>query len=512
MFLDGRSLPDNSFFHADLVIIGAGAAGLTIAGTLANSHLSIILIESGGLEYDETNQNLNEGESIGLPYADLTYNRLRFFGGTTNHWGGWCRPLDACDFSPRDGHKYSGWPVDHAKLLPYYRSAQRIVEAGPYHYDDTTAVERLVGGKLALKGDELTLGMYQYSPPTRFGDAYHAVIAHARNIKTLLHTNVIEIETTDYANTVTGLRVGCLNGRRHKVHATTYVLAAGGIENARLLLASNTKQEVGLGNRRDLVGRFFMEHPHIVPARLLLTPREKHVLNFMKDAHKDGIHGRPCFRPSERLVAAGGLNALLILSLHLEFGSDGRPLTPDHPDEENDEEERILRAAVSRLGSLSDGDDWNGEPVVEALVEVACEQSPNPLSRVTLAGPRDALDIPRVSLDWRMDQTDLDALRQTLVSFGAFMGRNRLGYVRLQSADRSLWPGPIGYGNHHMGTTRMARDTANGVVDEHGRVHELDNLYVAGSSVFPTGGAANPTLTIVALALRLADRIQEVML
>jgi choline dehydrogenase-like flavoprotein len=512
MFLDGRSLPNNSFFHADLVIIGAGAAGLTIAGAVANSHLSIILIESGGLEYDETNQDLNHGESVGLPYTDLTYNRLRFFGGTTNHWGGWCRPLDACDFLPRESVKYSGWPLDYAKLAPYYRKAQRIVEAGPYHYDDAETVEHMVGGKLALKGDELTLGMYQYSPPTRFGDAYHTVIQHAQNIKTLLHTNVLEIETTDYANTVTGLRLGCLNGHRHKVHATTYVLAAGGIENARLLLASNAKQEAGLGNRRDLVGRFFMEHPHIVPARLLLTPREKHVLNFMKDAHRDGIHGRPCFRPSASLMAAGGLNTLLILSMHLEFGPDGRPLTPDHPDDDDNDEERMLRAAVSRLGSLSDDGEYGSEPVVEALVEVACEQSPNPLSRITLTGTRDALEMPRVRLDWRVDQSDLDALRQTLVFFGTFMGRNRLGSVRLQSGDRSAWPGPIGYGNHHMGTTRMASDAAHGVVDEHGKVHELDNLYVAGSSVFPTAGAANPTLTIVALALRLADRIQEVML
>jgi choline dehydrogenase-like flavoprotein len=511
MFLDGRALPNRSAFRADLVIIGAGAAGIAIAKALANSHLSIVLIESGGLEYDEATQALNNGENVSLPYADLTYNRLRFFGGTTNHWGGWCRPLDSGDFLQRESIKYSGWPFERPTLDPYYRIAQGLVEAGPYNYDDHETVESLVGGKLALKGDELTLGMYQYSPPTRFGESYRTIIERARNIRTLLHTNALEIETEEGGSTVTGVRLGCLNGRRHSVRARNYVLATGGIENPRLLLASNSRQKPGLGNRRDLVGRFFMDHPHIVPARLLLTPREKHVLNFMKDVHQGGIHGRACLRPSERLVAAGGLNALFILSMHLEFGGDGRPLAPDHPNEDNDEE-RILRATVSRLGTLSGEENSGDVPTVEAMVEVACEQSPNPLSRVSLGEDRDALGMPRVRLDWRVDQSDMEALRQTLVSFGSFMGRNRLGYVRLHTADRSKWPGPIGWGNHHMGTTRMARDAASGVVDDNCKVHEVDNLFVAGSSIFPTCGAANPTLTIVALALRLADHLQEVML
>jgi choline dehydrogenase-like flavoprotein len=511
MFLDGRRLPDASEFRADVVIIGAGAAGISIAKTLAATRLSVLLVESGGLDYDEQTQRLNGGENIGLPYADLTYNRLRFFGGTTGHWGGWCRPLDPIDFKVRAHVPKSGWPFGRDHLDAYYQRAQKIVEAGPYRYDDAAALEALVGGPLALKGHELTLGMYQYSPPTRFGETYRDVIKQSKNIKVLLHTTVLEIETDEAGATVTGLRLGCLNGRRHRGRGVTYVLAAGGIENPRLLLASNAKQRDGIGNRHGLVGRYFMEHPHIVPARILLTPRERHVLNMMTDVRKDGLHARPCFRPSESRLATTGLNILFCLSMHLEFSADGRPIAPDHPDIDGDDEEAALRAAVARL-SRQAGEAAGGANPVEAMIEVACEQAPNPLSRVTLGNEKDAFGLPRVRVDWRVQPSDVEAVRQALVAFGSFMGRNRLGFVRLQGAKEGEWPGPIGWGNHHMGTTRMAADPVDGVVDANCKIHDMDNLYIAGSSVFPTSGAANPTLTIVALALRLADRLQEAML
>jgi choline dehydrogenase-like flavoprotein len=319
---------------------------------------------------------------------------------------------------------------------------------------------------------------------------------------------VLEIETDDAGATVVGLKLGCLNGRRHYARARKYVLAAGGIENPRLLLASNTKQKPGLGNQHDLVGRFFMEHPHIAPARILLTPRQRHVLNLMQDFRSRDVHARPCFRPTEHWMGSGGLNVLLVMRMHLEIGPDGRPVTPDHPDIDNDEEDVVWRAALRKLSRFSEIPP-NEPTSVEAMIEVACEQAPNPSSRVSLSQDKDAFGLPRVRLDWRVQQTDVAALRQTLVAFASFMGRNRLGFIKLQNFEKDDWPGPIGWGNHHMGTTRMAKDPAQGVVDANGKVHELDNLYVAGSSVFPTSGAANPTLTIVALSLRLADHLQE---
>jgi len=226
---------------------------------------------------------------------------------------------------------------------------------------------------------------------------------------------------------------------------------------------------------------------------------------------RDGLHARPCLRATHKALGASNLNMTATLSLRLELDADGRPLAPDHPDID-DADEAARRSAVARLHRWTQGPAAEGEslPAVEAVMGLASEQTPNPTSRVTLSATRDALGQRRVRLDWRLVPEDLASVRRVLKLWGASLARSGLGHLRLVSPTRDdPWPGAIGWGNHHMGTTRMAADPTRGVVNAQGRVHGIANLYIAGSSVFPTAGAANPTLTIVALAVRLAEHLQE---
>jgi choline dehydrogenase-like flavoprotein len=145
------------------------------------------------------------------------------------------------------------------------------------------------------------------------------------------------------------------------------------------------------------------------------------------------------------------------------------------------------------------------------VVKNVAEQAPNPDSRVVLSRERDALDCPRVALCWRTSPLDKRTAHRAREIFGEELWRAGAG--RLQSSlegEGKPWPARLRGARHHMGTTRMHSDPRRGVVDANCRVHGIANLYVAGSSVFPTSGAANPTLTIVALALRLAGHVNQV--
>jgi choline dehydrogenase-like flavoprotein len=260
MFTDARTIPAGTTLTADVCTVGAGAAGISIARELAHSPLDVCLLESGGLEYDLDTQQLYRGRSVGFPYFPLEIARLRFFGGTTNHWGGASRPLDDSDFEARDWVPHSGWPFRREALDPYYRRAHGVLELGPYAYDagSWTTDERR---PLRFEGESLRSAVLQQSPPTRLGQVYREELRRARNIRTCLNANLLEIETAPTGGPVTRLRVASLERNEFYVEARAYVLATGGIENPRLLLLSRRADPAGLGNEHDLVGRFCMDHP-----------------------------------------------------------------------------------------------------------------------------------------------------------------------------------------------------------------------------------------------------------
>ena len=271
LLIDARTLPEHTIIEAEVCIVGAGAAGITVAREFIGQPFQVCLLESGGLEFEKDTQDLYAGENIGHPYFQLDRTRLRFLGGTTNHWGGFCRPLDQIDFETREWIPHSGWPFDKTHLVPFYERAQYICQLGPFSYD-VKDWETENTPRIPFVGDRVVTQLFQFSsPPTHFGKVYRVEIDRATNVRTFLYANVVDIETTNNATTVTRARVACLQGNRFWVSAKLFILAAGGIENPRLLLLSNKVQRAGLGNENDLVGRFFMEHPEFASGSWLLS-------------------------------------------------------------------------------------------------------------------------------------------------------------------------------------------------------------------------------------------------
>jgi choline dehydrogenase-like flavoprotein len=480
MLLDARQVDRDATLEADLCVVGAGAAGITLARALAATPLRVVLLESGGLEPHAPTQALYRGRVFGRNYFTLDSCRTRQLGGSTNCWRGMCRPLDALDFEERDWLPGSGWPFGAELLRPYYERAQQVLRLEGFDY---AGARWASAGRppLPFAGDEIETRVFQVAAH-RFGELYRAELERAPNLRTLLFANAVGFETDPEGRAVQGVRVACLDGNRFRVRARANVLACGGIENARLLLASQ------LGNAHDLVGRHFMEHPHVV-AGVLLPSSEALPLGLYR-AHASGrvqvagyLTSSEALRRRERLLA---WCAFLAQEVELpEF-------------------EQGLARVVREIDGAAGG------PAARAIFLTSeLEQAPNPASRVRLIEERDALGLPRVQLEWRLSAVDKQSARRHQEILGAALGRAGLGRLQiLLSEDERAWPEDLGGGRHHMGTTRMHADPRRGVVDADGRVHGLANLYVAGSSVFPTAGAANPTLTIVALALRLAEHLR----
>ena len=281
MFADLRELPDGHTVDCDLCIIGGGAAGISIAREFIGSRTQVCLIESAR-EFEQATQDLyvgaaqpvrkrarsiKEGVHYGVPPI---HARLRHFGGSTNHWGGYCVPLDPEDLEKHDWIPDSGWPIGWEELSRFYPRAQTICEIGPYVYDDSLW-ERTKTRPYKFNPQNLVNRFYQFSPPTRFGDRYEEALKTAPNITMLFNANVTNIGLAPNAALVDHIRVASLAGKTGEVTARHYVLASGGIENARLLLASDDVARRGVGNGRDLVGRYFMDHLYDAVGSLLVS-------------------------------------------------------------------------------------------------------------------------------------------------------------------------------------------------------------------------------------------------
>lgn len=506
MHTDARALESGTLLEGDLCVVGAGAAGISIALDWVGSGRRVLLLEAGGFSLDADVQDLNGGEIVGRDYYSLGSTRIRFFGGTTNHWSGWCAPLDPVDFEHRPWVPHSGWPIARSDLDPYYRRAHELVEIGSHRWDVGFWEEEKGTSALPFDGDRIRTKMWQFSPPTRFGPRYRDRIVGAEDVHLVTHANVTEISADRGASRVEGLRVRTLTGNEHQVRADRYVLACGAIQNARLLLASNGQEERGLGNHHDLVGRFFMEHLEVDSGHLAL--REPRAL--------------PMYRlRSPQTVARGHLALSEAVQQERRTLNGTVSLQPGRPSEAPDsrieswpeEASRTIDRWEEREEASADEEASapRFEPHSHYGLYTRIEQAPNPASRITLAEETDALGVPRVRLDWQLTELDNHSIRELQRAVGEEVGRIGLGRVRLLdwlTSDDPTWPSFLAGGWHHMGTARMAEDPEEGVVNANCRVHGIDNLHVAGSAVYATAGSANPTLTLVALSLRLSDHLK----
>lgn len=509
MHIDARYLEDNSLLEGDICIIGAGAAGISIALQWINTGYKVILLEGGGFDYDDKVQELYDGKITGQNYYPMMSSRLHYFGGSTGHWGGLCSPLDDFDFVEKDWVPGSGWPISREALDPFYKKAQPILDLGPYEYN-AAYWQNLYPDSPPLPFQENAIWskIWQHSAPTRFGEKYKEIIVNARNIHLYTYANATNIKANENISNVTEVTVKNYEKKTHKVKASYFIMACSALQNARLLLVSNKQVSAGLANDHDLVGRYFMEHPEIKSGELWLN--NANPLNLYQWNHKIRAELAISAEKQKELRVLNGTVSLSPLETEKKRLPNIVTWVEKDPRTSRDSFHKYASKAIKKniFERLFPSTDYQSFGMYSRI-----EQSPNPLSRITLNNEEDSLGVPKTSLNWALSPIDKKSLRELNKLVGQQVGLAGIGRVRLHDflldeKDETM-PEYTSGGWHHMGTTRMSENPKNGVVDGNCKVHNIHNLFIAGSSCFTTSGAVTPTLSIIALSLRLSDHVKE---
>jgi len=503
LHVDARQLGSGKTLECDVCVIGGGPAGISVALELAECGAHVIVLESGGSENEPQIQELNDGATIGSSYAGLRATRHRALGGTVNIWntsvdggtGAKYVPLDPWDLEPLSGASLSGWPIDYATLERYYVRAQVLCGLGPFSYE---AADWESPGRSAwplLSSSLLTSRIYQFGQGQTFTAEYVNALAIRANVRLCDHATVVCLTRGSHDRITQAQARVTTTGEPLNVHATYFVLAAGAIENARLLLVSEDHAGAAFASGHQWIGQCFMEHPR--DTALSLVPRSRGLVRNagFYDAHVARAGLTVCGRLALRSQAAA---ALRLPNLSITLLPQEPPLGP-------------LGRALRRIGLIRGGRGygWSHGPDPARFVSrfqllINLEQRPRRENRVVLSRERDALGVPRTELHWTWSDAEQAEWERARALIAADIESMELGKVERRP---SLRPDPNAH--HHAGTTRMANHPQWGVVDHDSRVYGTDNLYVTGASVFPTAGFANPTLTIVALAIRLAEHLRS---
>lgn len=515
-------------FDADICIIGGGAAGISLALDLQGHGLGVCLLEGGGLTEDTESHALYEGKAVGHPMEPAD-GRYRGLGGSTSRWTGCSAPLSSIDFEERPWVHSSGWPITREELSPYYRQAWDLCAVRDVMRPDEAVLADLGEDRLALDPKALDPFIWRYPsrtdfPRKYFSWAFAGPLRTSQDVQVLLHANICGFEAEGDGASITAVVVKTLTGVTARVRARAFVLSCGGLENARILLNSASTVPGGLGNAHDLVGRYFMQHLRGDSGTVEATPEQAAVLqnSFNYFPARNGTRYEVGFSLPEQVQRDEKLlNASAVLayepSEHSSWIATKTIL--------QDLRSRVPTLATARAARnlarhpreavVSSWRRLQGRPahLLSSVIRVNqdLEQMPNPDSRVTLTDEVDALGLRRLRVDWRVDPIEVATARRLTEAVGAELKRLGLGTVHIDPSLLSggMPPETMLRTHHHIGTTRMAADPRHGVVDADCRVHGTDNLFVAGSSVFPTGGHANPTLTIVALAVRLGEHLRQ---
>ncbi len=490
---------------SDVLVIGSGAAGLVLSLALEAAGVSVTVLESGGLDVEPEAQELNLVDAAGLCFDGATEGRARAIGGSTNRWGGQLLPLEPIDFAARDWVRHSGWPFDERTLEPYYRDALEFSGVDTANFDSD------ICAGLGLPEDPLANGPLRYffskwSPAPRFRDTHLDHLRDSDSLRLFVHATVTQLELGG-GQAVERVRVVDSAGRAHLFRADAVVLCTGGIETPRLLLTS------GIGNEH--VGHFLQDHPSLLMATVTTDdlPGLQRLVG-PAEFHGYGVTPRFALRP-EFQAAEQVLNA----SVHFSFAYP-RTMLRRHT------AINLARGAAAGTGGVRDAFDAVGRlagPTLrmrraakrvgadaQVAVTVMTEQEPSDASRVTLSGKRDRHGVPLPRISWQMTAATwrtIGATARVLADEFERTGTGRVHPFPHVTATPRYWAAFPHDMYHHMGATRMAESPAHGVVDENCRVFGVDNLFIASGSVFPTGGHSNCTLTIMALARRLADHL-----
>jgi choline dehydrogenase-like flavoprotein len=548
MIIEAASVGNNAIVDAQVCIVGAGPAGIALALDLSEKGISVLLLESGWLKADPSTQALYEGsvtdERMHSPPDKYRHRRL---GGSSAIWGGRCMPMDPIDFEQRSYLNHSGWPISYQDLLPFYPAANAFAEAGRFSYDSADAlgpdIPPLITG--FESADVSTTGLERFSCPTNFGARYYKRLALSTHIRVMLGANCVRIGLSTDGRQIKQLDIATLSGQRFFIKPQTTVLAMGGLETARLLLASNDVQPAGVGNSNDAVGRYYMCHIagnvgallvngstnnvrhgyEISPEgiycrrRISVKPDTQRRLGLLNSVGR--LHFPRITDPSHR----NGVLSGLVLARRFISYEYGKRLHDGSGAQSQAYLKHVRNVVMDPLDTTRFLTHWltrrtfaqRKYPSVilrnrtnRFSLELHGEQAPNPQSRVVLTDKADQLGMRQLEIDWRYCNQDIDSLKRTLELLSTELTRSKVAQLEFDQSTLAYDLTRYGaYGGHHIGTARMGADTRSSVVDAQCRVHSVANLFIAGSAVFPTSSQANPTLTLIALSLRLSRTLSK---
>jgi choline dehydrogenase-like flavoprotein len=537
-YLTQESLHKGS--NTDICIVGAGAAGISLCIALARKGHQVTLVDGGGFDESDANEDAYRGHAS-APHPDTTEYRRQRLGGTTHLWGGRCVPFDKHDFEKRSHVPLSGWPIAKDQLVSYLESAQEICDAGVYDYSVASLTDSSpMFTALPKLAPDLEECIERYSLPTDFANKYREELENSDNICVLLKARCTELHLDDASDTVTSISLS--NGDDvFELKASRFILCGGGVETTRLLLlAQRNNQNL---QKLEALGKYYACHYDLIFGELKFT-HEKPKFNFQKT--KDGIYARRKLQFSSDFQNRHGL-LNTTFRLHFPAYSDAshrsgvlsliylaKSILPgehqailDHGKQHHTSSTaaHILNVFRDCFSIVRFSFDWLFKIKLAKRklpytletnsrgtypLELNSEQIPHPDNSISLNQDLDDFGMPRVTINWKMRDEDIrsgltnfEKLKNTLAS----CDNCELLYdeSQLQSAMQQALP----IGGHHLGTTRMGESTDTSVVDKNCQVHGVGNLFVASSSIFTSSGHANPTLLIVAFALRLADHLDQ---
>ncbi len=522
MIIDLEMMNESPEFECDLCIIGSGAAGLALTSELINTPLKIILLESGGMNPETATQSLYDVETTGLPLPGATEGRFRIVGGSTTRWGGQALPLMPIDFEKRDWVPNSGWPFSFDELRPYYKRACQFMAVDKMNFD-SDLFTHLKTQPAEFDRDKIGYHFSKWAPNPNLRELHLSKIKNSERFTLLLHANVTKITLDENLNQVRQVEVHSLKKQQATIKARNFVICTGGIEAARLLLSNNQQQSQGIGNQHDLVGRYFQDHPSAIIGSLI-TPHPKKAQQLLNVFHKRGLkYSVRCTaspkwqREQQTLNISSAVNFIEDASRLQDLRDIYKALRRLQLD--TSILHKFLRVASDPISVASPvlhyvlkGRSYS--PNAQLKVGLTSEQEPNPESRILLSDRKDSLGIPISNIQWKLSDLTHHTMQRYAISLRDEFKRINIGDLNIEpwllDNNPSASMEHITDQLHHIGTTRMHDSPNQGVVDRNCRVHGIENLYIGSSSVFPTSGHSNPTLTIIALCIRLADRLKQV--
>jgi choline dehydrogenase-like flavoprotein len=548
LILDAANVSSAGPLRARVCIVGAGAAGISMALELGAAGVDVLVLEAGGEKHDAAAHDIYRGTVVDPTlHNPLEDHRARTFGGTTTMWGGRCVPYDPIDFEDRPWMNEARWPIAYADVAKFYPRANQLCEAGAFDYSATHVFGAEQRPMIAGFAGEAfsTDTLERFSCPTNFAGRYREKLSNSPNIRVLLHAAVADIVTDAAGTTVQAVALRMPGGGSVRVEAEEFVVAMGGLETTRLLLASRSVHRDGIGNEHGNLGRYYMAHIAGTVGEFAPVGGPDAVDNNYQIAD-DGAYCRRrlALRPeAQREHRVGGFIARLhhtriadpshgssVLSA-LRLGSAAVPKRfRNRLADERSSMAHLAKHAANVVRDLPALAAFAKQMVFDRKLaarkfpsvvvrprsnryslDFHAEQEPNFHSQVRLsATERDAHGMPRLEVEWRYGAKDVETIATALRLFAADAERSHSGVFAYDAEHVEAEMTRYGaYGGHHLGTARMGSEAATSVVDADCRVHGIRNLYVAGGAVFSTSSQANPTLTVVALALRLAHHLRQ---